>query len=66
MDAVRDLIDKACSGRIPVWALLTVAVVLFLIAIRLVKGFVKFVFVVLALASLAGAFCWHFHLQGKL
>jgi hypothetical protein len=66
MNTLRDFIDKITSGGIPAWALAGVGIVLFLLAIKLAKGLLKFLLVVLALASLAGAVWWLFHNQGKI
>ena len=66
MKDLRQIIDKVTSGDAPVWVLGGAGIILFLLALKVAKGFLKFVFVVLALAALAGAAWWHFHSQGKI
>jgi hypothetical protein len=66
MNNLREVIDKVASGDAPAWALGGAGIILFLLALKAAKGFLKFVFVVLALAALAGAAWWHFHSQGKI
>jgi hypothetical protein len=66
MNNLRQVIDKVTSGDAPVWVLAGAGVILFLVALRTAKGFLKFVFAVLALAAVAGAVWWHFHNQGKI
>ena len=66
MNTLRDFLDKIISGGIPAWALGGAGIVLLLIAMKAARGFLKFVFVVLALAALAGAVWWHFHSQGRI
>ena len=66
MNNLRDVIDKVASGDAPVWVLGGAGIILFLLALKVAKGFLKFVFVVLALAALAGAVWWHLHSQGKI
>jgi hypothetical protein len=66
MNNLRDLFDKLTSGDIPTGTMGGVCIILFLLAVRAGKGFVKFVFVVLALAAFAGAVWWHLHKQGKI
>jgi len=66
MNTLRDFLDKITSGGIPTWALGGAGIVLLLIAMKVAKSFSKFVFVVLALAALAGAVWWHFHSQGRI
>jgi len=66
MNNLRETIDKFTSGHVPVWVLGGAGIILFLLALKVAKGFLKFVFVVLALAALAGAVWWHLHSQGKI
>ena len=66
MNNLRDVIDKVASGDAPVWVLGGAGIILLLLALKAAKGFLKFVFVVLALAALAGAVWWHLHNQGKI
>ena len=66
MNNLREVIDKVTSGNAPVWVMGGAGIILFLLALKTAKGFLKFVFVVLALAALAGAVWWHFHSQGKI
>ena len=66
MNNLRDVIDKVASGDAPVWVLGGAGIILLLLALKVAKGFLKFVFVVLALAALAGAVWWHLHNQGKI
>ena len=66
MNNLREVIDKVTSGDAPAWVLGGAGIILFLLALKVAKGFLKFVFVVLALAALAGAAWWYFHKQGKL
>lgn len=61
MNTLRDIIDKVTSGNIPAWAIGGAGIVLLLIVLKTAKGFMKVVFVVLALALLAGAVWWHIH-----
>jgi hypothetical protein len=66
MNTLRDFIDKISSGGIPAWALAGGGIVLFLLAIKLAKGVLKFLLIVMALASLAGAVWWLIHNQSTL
>lgn len=66
MNNLREAIDKVTSGDAPVWVLGGAGIILFLLALKSAKGFLKFVFVVLALAALAGAGWWYFYKQGKI
>jgi hypothetical protein len=66
MNNLREVIDKVTSGDAPAWVLGGAGIILFLLALKVAKGFLKFVFVVLALAALAGAVWWHLHSQGKI
>jgi hypothetical protein len=61
MNTLHDIMDKVTSGDIPTGAMGGTGIVLLLIAMKAVKGFLKLVFVLLALAALAGAVWWHFH-----
>lgn len=60
MNQVRDFLEKMTASDLPAGALLGVAIVLLLIAVKVTKGFGKAVLVVLALAALAGAAWWYF------
>ena len=64
MNRLHDFLDKATSSHIPTGVLVGVGIVLLLLAMKVVKGLMKFVFVVLALATVAGAVWWHFHKHG--
>jgi hypothetical protein len=66
MNNLRDVIDKVASGDAPVWVLGGAGIILLLLALKAAKGFLKLIFVVLALAALAGAVWWYFHNQGKI
>jgi hypothetical protein len=66
IQSLHDLIDKLTSGDIPTGTMGAIGIILFLFAVKAGKGFIKLVFVVLALAAFAGAVCWHLHKQGKL
>ncbi|MGD0350218.1 MAG: hypothetical protein ABSB84_07895 [Verrucomicrobiota bacterium] len=66
MNNLREVIDKVTSGNAPVWVMGGAGIILFLLALKTAKGFLKFVFVVLALAALAGAGWWYFHKQGRI
>lgn len=61
MKALRDFFENFTSGDLPAGTMLGVGVVLLLIAVKVNKAFMKSVFVVLALAALAGAAWWYFH-----
>ena len=63
MNTLRDYFDKITSGDAPVRVLGGAGIILFLFAPKTAKGFLKFVFVVVALA---GAGWWYFHKQGKI
>ena len=60
MNHFRDIIDKVTSGDIPTGIMSSAGVVLLLLAMNVTKGFLKWIFVFLALAVLAGAVWWHF------
>jgi hypothetical protein len=66
MNTLHDVLDKITSGGIPTWAMAGTGIVLLLIVMKVAKGFLKFVLVVLALAFMAGAVWWHFHNQGRI
>ena len=66
MNALRDLIDKATSAGIPAWAMGAAVIVLPLVAMKVARGFLKFVFFVLTLAALAGAGWWYFHRHARI
>jgi hypothetical protein len=66
MNNLREVVDKVTSGDAPVWMLGGAGIILLLLALKAAKGFLKFVFVVLALAALAGAVWWYLHNQGKI
>ena len=55
------LIKKITSGEIPTGVLAGGAIVVLLIALKAAKGFLKIIFLLAALALLAGAAWWHFH-----
>lgn len=61
MKTLSDFIEKFTSGDLPAGTMLGVGVVLLLIALKVNKAIMKSVFVVLALAALAGAAWWYFH-----
>jgi len=61
MDPLRNLIENFTSGDLPAGTMLGVGVVSLLIALKVNKAIMKSVFVVLALAALAGAAWWYFH-----
>jgi hypothetical protein len=61
MNNLREVIDKVASGGIPAWAMGGAGIVLLLLALKAAKGLMKVVFVVLALALLAGAVWWYIH-----
>jgi hypothetical protein len=66
MNNLREIVDKVTSGDASVWVLGGAGIILLLLALKAAKGFLKFVFVVFALAALAGAVWWHLHNQGKI
>lgn len=66
MNNLREVIDKLTSGDAPAWVLGGAGIILFLLALKTAKGLLKFVFVLLALAALAGAGWWYFHKQGRI
>ena len=66
MNNLREIIDKVTSGDIPTGAMGGGGIVLLLLALKVGKGLLKLVFVVLALAAFAGAVWWHLHNQGKI
>ena len=66
MNNLHEVVDKLTSGDAPAWVLGGAGIILLLLALKAGKGFLKFVLVVLALATLAGAVCWYLHRQGKL
>ena len=61
MNKVRDLLEKLTEGDLPAGAMLVTAIVLLLIAVKVTKGFMKSVLVVLALTALAGAVWWYYY-----
>jgi len=61
MNKVPDLLEKLTEGDLPAGAMLVTAVVLLLIAVKVTKGFMKSVLVVLALTTLAGAVWWYYY-----
>ena len=66
MNNLREFFDKASTGHAPVWVLVGAGMILFLLALKVFKGFLKLMIFVLALAALAGAVAWYLHNQGKL
>jgi vacuolar-type H+-ATPase subunit I/STV1 len=64
MNSVHDFIDKILSGNVSPWVLGVVGVLLLLIAMKLAKGFMKLIFVVFAVAALAGVVMWYVHKHG--
>ena len=66
MNNLREIIDKFTSGHAPAWVLGGVGIILFLLALKAAKGFLKFTVSVLALVALSGAAWWYFHNQGRL
>ena len=66
MNNLRETIDKFTSGHAPVWLLGGAGLILLLLALKVAKGFLKFIVSALALATLAGAVWWYLHNQGKI
>lgn len=66
MNNLHDLMEKITSGDIPTGAMGGTGIVLLLLALKVAKGFLKMILVVLALAALAGAVWWHLYNQGKI
>jgi hypothetical protein len=66
MNNLHELLEKLTSGDIPTGAMGGGGIVLLLIALKVAKGFLKMILVVLALAAFAGAVWWHLHNQGKI
>jgi uncharacterized membrane protein len=66
MNTLREMIDKVTSGDIPTGAMGGAGIVMLLLALKMAKGFLKMVLVVLALAAFAAAVWWHLHNQGKI
>ena len=60
MNNLHEVIDKVTSGNFPAWVLGGAGIILLLVAMTVARGFLKFVFIVIALAALAGAVWWHF------
>jgi len=58
---MQQLIDKLTSGTTPTYVLVGVAILVALLAFKLVKGLLKLLFVLAALALLGGAAWWYFH-----
>ncbi|TAL03384.1 MAG: hypothetical protein EPO07_06285 [Verrucomicrobia bacterium] len=56
-----ELIKQATSGEIPTGAMGGGGIIALLIALKMAKGFFKIIFILAALALLAGAAWWHFH-----
>jgi uncharacterized membrane protein YebE (DUF533 family) len=61
MNNLPELMEKLTSGDLPTGAMGGGGIVMLLIALKVAKGFLKMILVVLALAALAGAVWWHFH-----
>ena len=56
-----EIIKRITSGEIPTGAMVAGGIVVLLIALKAAKGFMKIIFLLTALALLAGAVWWHFH-----
>ena len=56
-----EVIKKLTAGEIPTGAMGGGGIVVLLVAFKAAKGIVKFIFILAALALLAGAAWWHFH-----
>jgi hypothetical protein len=56
---INEIIKKITSGDIPTGTLGGVGIIALLLAVRTARGFVKFIFVLVGLALLAGAVWWH-------
>jgi uncharacterized membrane protein YebE (DUF533 family) len=57
----QSLFDKLTSGEIPAGAPGGGGIIALLIALKAANGFLKIIFLLAALALLAGAAGWHFH-----
>jgi len=55
------LITRITSGEIPTGAMLLGGIVMFILALKVAKGLLKFMTILVALALFAGAAWWHFH-----
>ena len=55
------IIGKITSGETPTGAMVAAGVITLLIALKAAKGTLKIVFLLIALALLAGGASWHFH-----
>jgi hypothetical protein len=58
---LNEIVKKLTSGDIPTGTLGGFGLVAFVLAWRTAKGLVKFFFLLIGLALLAGAVWWHFH-----
>lgn len=56
-----EIIKKITSGEIPTGAMGGGGIVLLLLAFKVAKGVLKFIFILVALGLFAGAAWWHFH-----
>jgi len=61
MNKLREFLEMLTEGELPAGAMLAIAIVLLLTAVKVTKGFMKFVLVVLALIALAGAVWWYYY-----
>ena len=55
-----DVIKRLTSGEIPTGAMSVGGILVLLIAMKVAKGFLRFMFILTALALFAGAAWWHF------
>ena len=60
---LEEIIKPLTSGKVPAVALSVGGIVILLVALKLAKGFAKFIFILAALALIAGAAWWHFYKQ---
>ena len=56
-----DVIKRLTSGEIPTGTMSVGGILVLLIAMKVLKGFLKFIFILAALVLFAGAAWWHFH-----
>jgi hypothetical protein len=66
MNTQRDCFDKITSDGLPAWTPGGAGIVLLLIALKVARSFLKFVFVILALTAFVGAGWWHSHPQAGI
>jgi uncharacterized membrane protein YebE (DUF533 family) len=57
----KEILKNLTSGEVPTGAMGGGGILLLLLAVKTAKGLRKAVFVLAALALLAGAVWWHFH-----